>query len=98
MVDVVVCYIEQWGTRIRRIVKECDDKGLVFSTIKEGGNYFKIVLYSQLDHEEVPINADKIPINHKVGISENEELILAYSQSNEFITNKIARAQIGRIL
>ena len=62
MVDVVVRYIEQWGTRIRRIVKEC---------------------------------ADKTPVNHKVIISQNQRLILKYLQSNEFITNKIARAQIG---
>lgn len=90
-------YIEQWGTGIRRIIKECDDKGLVFPTIKETGNFFKIILYKRLDTDadKLPTSADKLPISADKLLTENEKLIVEYLEQHNSITNKIAREQIG---
>lgn len=90
-------YIEQWGTGIRRIVKECDDKGLVFPTIKESGNFFKTILYKKLDTsaDKIRISAHKMPISDDIILSKNEKLIVDYLQQYHSITNKVAREQIG---
>lgn len=89
-------YIEQWGTGIRRIVKECNDKGLVFPTIKESGNFFKIILYKKLEvnAHKMPISADKMPISADKILSQNEKMIIEYLKQYNSITNKEAREQI----
>jgi ATP-dependent DNA helicase RecG len=100
-------YIEQWGTGIRRMIKECDERGLIFPTIKETGYFFKVILYRTQDKtpisadktpisaDKTPISADKTPISADKTLSENEKIIVEYLESDYIITNQIARELIG---
>jgi ATP-dependent DNA helicase RecG len=86
-------YIEQWGSGIQRIRSACLAMGLVEPQIREKGDFVDVEFYR-------PIATDREKSIGKVSdgigkVSDHEQQILIYLQSQHTITSKVVEQLIG---
>lgn len=86
-------YIEQWGTGMRKIYEYSQSAGLKTPEISEKGRFYSLFFLGRLifQKSQTPINTDKTQLQKK----EPQEIVIAYLNRNNSITNKKARELTG---
>ncbi|WP_121969722.1 RNA-binding domain-containing protein [Leptolyngbya sp. BC1307] len=88
-------YIEQWGSGIQRIRAACLDWGLAEPRIREKGDFVDVEFYRPgFEVMAKPKSIGKV--SGSIGrVSENEQRILAYLETQRSITSKIVENLVG---
>lgn len=84
--------IEGWGTGIRRIRQQIEDKGLMPPEFKENNGFFKTIIYNEPLHEQFELDTDEkeiIAYIRKQGKASTKELEEVVEKSKATIKRKI---------
>lgn len=87
--------IEQWGSGLGRIIKDCKQHGIIQPKIEESGHFFRCTLYNEKEEQAILDSWEDILIDY---LKKNEKILAKDLPSLWNISSKTARIRAKKMV